>query len=110
MAGDVPEDHRARPVPALRLPRVRGEGEGPPVRRGPPRRRREGPGRGGPPPPRVEGGKVPGYDFAGRENLRKFAGYEVAKSREAKEEPPHARLMRELELVDYEPGSDPGNL
>ncbi len=61
-------------------------------------------------PLRLEGGKVAGYDFAGRENLRKFASYEMAKSREAKEEPPHARLMRELELVDYEPGSDPGNL
>src|SRR5207245_9995009 len=34
----------------------------------------------------------------------------MAKSRAAKEEPPHVRLMRELELVDYEPGSDPGNL
>jgi len=65
---------------------------------------------GGLHPLRLEGGKVAGYDFAGRENLRKFAGYEMAKSREAKEEPPHARLMRELELVDYEPGSDPGNL
>jgi len=34
----------------------------------------------------------------------------MAKSREVKEEPPHVRLMQELELVDYEPGSDPGNL
>jgi len=58
----------------------------------------------------LDGGKVVGFDFAGHENLRKFAQYEMAKSREAKEEPPHARLMRELELVDYEPGSDPGNL
>jgi len=61
-------------------------------------------------PLRLEGGRVAGFDFAGHENLRKFASYEMAKSREAKEEPPHARLMRELELVDYEPGSDPGNL
>ena len=58
----------------------------------------------------LDGGKVVGFDFAGHDNLRKFAQYEMAKSREAKEEPPHARLMRELELVDYEPGSDPGNL
>lgn len=58
----------------------------------------------------LEGGKVAGYDFKDRENLRRFASYEMAKSREAKEEPPHVRLMRELELVDYEPGSDPGNL
>src|SRR6266508_3518174 len=34
----------------------------------------------------------------------------MAKSREAREEPAHVRLMQELELVDYEPGSDPGNL
>src|SRR3989442_1175589 len=61
-------------------------------------------------PLRLEGGKVTGFDFAGHENLGKFASYEMAKSREAKEEPPHVRLMRELELVDYEPGSDPGNL
>ena len=65
---------------------------------------------GGLHPLRLEGGKVAGHDFAGRDNLRKFASYEMAKSREAKEEPPHVRMMRELELVDYEPGSDPGNL
>ena len=61
-------------------------------------------------PLRLDEGKVVGYDFAGHENLGKFASYEMAKSREEKGEPPHARLMRELELVDYEPGSDPGHL
>ncbi len=55
-------------------------------------------------------GKPSGFDFRGHENLRRFAAYEMAKSREVKEEPPHTRLMRELEMVDYEPGSDPGNL
>ena len=54
-------------------------------------------------------GKVSGYDFKGRERLGKFAIFEMAKSREVKEEAPHTRLMRDLELVDYEPGSDPGN-
>src|SRR5207245_9114343 len=49
-------------------------------------------------------------DFKGHDNLRRFALYEMMKSREVKEEPPHVRLMRDLELVDYEPGSDPGNL
>jgi len=58
----------------------------------------------------IKEGKVSGFDFKGHENLRKFAAYEMAKSREVKEEPPHTRLMQELELVDYEPGSDPGNL
>jgi len=58
----------------------------------------------------IQDGKVSGFHFEGHDRLRKFATYEMAKSREAKEEPPHVRLMRELELVDYEPGSDPGNL
>jgi len=58
----------------------------------------------------IKDGKVGGYPFEGHERLRTFATYEMAKSREAKEEPAHVRLMQELELVDYEPGSDPGNL
>ena len=58
----------------------------------------------------IKDGKVSGFPFAGHDQLRTFATYEMAKSREAKEEPAHVRLMRELELVDYEPGSDPGNL
>ena len=58
----------------------------------------------------IQEGKVAGYDFGDRDRLRRFAQYEMAKSREAKEEPAHVRLMQELELVDYEPGSDPGNL
>src|SRR5437773_1555754 len=58
----------------------------------------------------IKEGKVSGYPFEGHERLRTFATYEMAKSREAKEEPAHVRLMQELELVDYEPGSDPGNL
>ncbi|TLZ54979.1 MAG: threonine--tRNA ligase, partial [Methanobacteriota archaeon] len=58
----------------------------------------------------IKDGKVSGYPFEGHDRLRKFATYEIAKSREAKEEPAHVRLMQELELVDYEPGSDPGNL
>lgn len=54
--------------------------------------------------------KFSGHDFKNYPNLRKFAAYEMAKSRVANEEPPHVRYMRKLELVDYEPGSDPGNL
>jgi len=50
------------------------------------------------------------FDFTGHDKLRTFAGYEVEKSREAGREPPHVRLMRSLELVDYEPASDPGNM
>ncbi len=61
--------------------------------------------------------KFSGYDFKNGikntptlANLQKFAAYELAKSRVANEEPPHVKLMKKLELVDYEPGSDPGNL
>jgi threonyl-tRNA synthetase len=58
----------------------------------------------------LKAGKVAGFDFKRHANLGRFATYEMAKSREAKEEPTHVRLMQDLELVDYEPGSDPGNL
>jgi threonyl-tRNA synthetase len=58
---------------------------------------------------RLENGEPVGYDFSGNENLRLFVIHEIAKRREAKEEPPHVQLMRRLELIDYEPGSDPGN-
>src|SRR5213596_3538480 len=58
----------------------------------------------------IKDGSVAGFDFKGHDNLRRFASYELMKTREVKEEPPHVRLMRDLELVDYEPGSDPGNL
>lgn len=57
----------------------------------------------------LKNGEIEGYDLSGNENLKKFALHEMAKRREVKEEPPHVRLMRKLELVDYEPGSDPGN-
>lgn len=53
---------------------------------------------------------VSGYDFKGHAKLKTFVDYDLAKSRTVTEEPPHVRLMQKLELVDYEPGSDPGNL
>ncbi len=54
--------------------------------------------------------EVEKFDFTGHENLRKFANYEISKNRIADREPPHVRFMLEHELVDYEPGSDGGNL
>ncbi len=57
----------------------------------------------------LENGKVKGFDFSKHPNLEKFAVYEMAKSRKVDREPPHVKLMRKLELVDYEGGSDPGN-
>ncbi len=49
------------------------------------------------------------FDFSGHENLRKFADYEISKVRTVQQVPPHVNLMRRLELVDYEPATDPGN-
>ena len=50
------------------------------------------------------------YDFSKYTNLKKFTNYEIEKRRITEKEPPHVSLMQRLELVDYEPGSDPGNL
>lgn len=61
-------------------------------------------------PVKFENDKLVGFDFSKWPNLQKFAEYELKKVRVAKEEPPHVKYMRKLELVDYEPGSDPGNL
>jgi len=53
---------------------------------------------------------VRSYDFKKNENLEKFARYEMSKVRASEQIPPHVTLMRKLEIADYEPGSDPGNL
>jgi threonyl-tRNA synthetase len=50
------------------------------------------------------------FDFKGHKNLQTFSGYEVDKERAVTQEPPHVGLMKSLELVDYEPASDPGNM
>jgi threonyl-tRNA synthetase len=50
------------------------------------------------------------FDFQGHDNLHKFANYEITKARAVDRVPPHVELMRRLELVDYEPGSDSGNM
>ncbi|MFH2028931.1 MAG: threonine--tRNA ligase [Nanoarchaeota archaeon] len=50
------------------------------------------------------------FDYKEHGNLKKFAFYEKEKSREVKEEPAHISIMKKLELVDYEPASDGGNL
>jgi threonyl-tRNA synthetase len=61
-------------------------------------------------PLRLENNTVKGFDFGEHKGLRAFCQYEMAKSRAAGKEPPHVDLMKRLELVDYEPGSDPGNM
>jgi len=54
--------------------------------------------------------EVGSFDYSQHQKLKKFAVYEEAKSRVVDKAPPHIELMRQLELVDYEPASDPGNL
>ncbi len=49
------------------------------------------------------------FDFSGHEMLEKFARYEIEKVRAVQQVPPHVKLMKKLEIADYEPGSDPGN-
>ena len=58
-----------------------------------------------------EGERVPDAEFKLKQYpvLRRFHGYETKGTRTSTEEPPHVRLMRQHELVDYEPGSDAGN-
>lgn len=53
---------------------------------------------------------VKDFDFSTHKELAKFAEYEISKVRVSREMPPHIKLMRKLEIADYEPGSDPGNL
>ncbi|MDK2947149.1 MAG: threonyl-tRNA synthetase, partial [Methanolobus sp.] len=50
------------------------------------------------------------FDFTGHDNLGKFVDYEISKKRAVEKAPPHVELMRRLELADYEPGSDSGNM
>ena len=50
------------------------------------------------------------FKFKGHANLQKFSHYEIKKARAVTQMPPHVSLMKRLEIADYEPGSDPGNL
>lgn len=50
------------------------------------------------------------FKFKGHGNLEKFAQYEIKKARAVTQMPPHVPLMKRLEIADYEPGSDPGNI
>ncbi|MFA5076934.1 MAG: threonine--tRNA ligase [Candidatus Micrarchaeia archaeon] len=53
--------------------------------------------------------EVDAFDYNGHGLLGKFATYETKKVRAYDQEPPHIKLMKEHSLVNYEPGSDPGN-
>ena len=58
----------------------------------------------------LENGQITGFDASKADKLESMLKYEMAKNRVVDREPPHIALMRRLELVDYEEGSDPGNL
>lgn len=49
------------------------------------------------------------FDFSADHGLRDLYAYEREGNRTAEDAPPHIRLMREQELVDYERASDAGN-
>ncbi|WNY27053.1 threonine--tRNA ligase [Methanolapillus ohkumae] len=50
------------------------------------------------------------FDLSKYPNLKKFVNYEISKNRAVNSAPPHVELMKRLELADYEPGSDSGNM
>jgi len=50
------------------------------------------------------------FRFKGCKSLEKLCKYEIKKVRVVQKVPPHVPLMKRLEIADYEPGSDPGNL
>ncbi len=58
---------------------------------------------------KLKNGTIVGFDFSKYKNLEKFARYEMKKVRAVDKQPIHVKLMRKLELVDYEPASDPGH-
>ena len=50
------------------------------------------------------------FNYGDYPNLKKFVDYEISGTRAVKRIPPHVELMQKLELADYEPGSDSGNM
>lgn len=50
------------------------------------------------------------FRFKDCKNLEKLTKYEIKKVRAVQKVSPHVLLMKRLEIADYEPGSDPGNL
>lgn len=49
------------------------------------------------------------FDFGGYAGFKDMYDYEIEGTRVSSEPPAHIEIMRRLELVDYEPASDPGN-
>lgn len=53
---------------------------------------------------------VGSFQFNKHDNLKKFTWYEKEKARAVTQEPAHVKLMQKLEIADYEPASDGGNM
>ncbi|PWI49547.1 threonine--tRNA ligase [Candidatus Heimdallarchaeota archaeon B3_Heim] len=49
------------------------------------------------------------FNYKGQKEFELFVKYETAKDRTVSTPPLHVNVMKNLELVDYEDGSDPGN-
>ncbi|MHA1614762.1 MAG: threonine--tRNA ligase, partial [Candidatus Thorarchaeota archaeon] len=49
------------------------------------------------------------FDYKKYKELQLYVNYETAKDRTVHDAPPHIEIMKKLELVDYEIGSDAGN-
>ena len=49
------------------------------------------------------------FNYAKYKELKLYVNYETAKDRTVNQPPVHIEIMKNLELVDYEPGSDAGN-
>jgi len=59
-----------------------------------------------------DGSYVPAddFDFSADRSIEQLLAYEREGTRAAEDAPPHIKLMREHQLVGYEPASDAGNL
>ncbi|MCD6367480.1 MAG: threonine--tRNA ligase [Candidatus Aenigmarchaeota archaeon] len=58
---------------------------------------------------KVDDGNISGFDFSKYPRFEKLVKYEISKNRIVDKEPPHIKLMRKMEIADYENASDPGN-
>lgn len=57
----------------------------------------------------IKNGKISGFDLSKYPRFEKMVLYEISKNRTVDKEPPHIKLMRKMEIADYEEASDPGN-
>ena len=56
-----------------------------------------------------EGDLIPYEKYEAKGNFKSLVDYETKKIRSYEKAPPHIKIMKDLELVDYEEGSDSGN-